>query len=265
MRIIVFVSLFFISFFSTVRAQTPDSLDEQEEYDTIVVEEDPVIITEPLVLTHVEVAKLYLSVYGSLFYASNTYKPCPCGEWDVYTTAYQDLVKPQLSYSVTGELTYAPKRLLAGIALEYTVFREKFEFTDSMAVSYVSNNRYSYLDIRLNGGYWLRRHKKNYSVIATVGGIYSRALQSSGQTVDYTGYYSFDFDRVTDVSSLSPLQENQWSVTAGLKFILFPGKRLKATLEPYYTKNLFNVVKDQYPYAQYRELYGIRLGVMYSL
>lgn len=265
MRILVVISLFFVFVFSTVRAQTTDSLSEHEEYDTIVVEEDPVIITEPLVLTHVEVAKFYLSVYGSLFYASSTYKPCSCGEWDDYTVAYQDLVKPQLSYSVTAELTYAPKSLLAGVALEYTVFREKFEFTDSSAIAYESNNRYSYLDLRLNAGYWLRRHKKNYSLIATVGGIYSRALQAKGQTVDYTGYYTFEFDRVTNASTLSPLRENQFSITAGLKFVLFPGKRLKATVEPYYTKNLFNVVKDQYPYEEYRDLLGLRLGVMYSL
>ncbi len=196
-RIVVFVSFFLVSFFSTLQAQTPiDSLSDDEEYDTIIVEADPVIITEPLVLTHVEVAKLYLSIYGSLFYASSTYKPCSCGEWDEYTSAYQALINPQLSYSVTAELIYAPKRLLGGVALEYTVFREKFQFTDSTAVSYESNNRYSYLDIRLNGGYWLRRNKKHYSLIATVGGMYSRALQASGQTVDYTGYYAFDFDRV---------------------------------------------------------------------
>ncbi len=243
-----------------------DSLSEQEEeYDTIFVQADPIIITEPLVVTHVKVASLYFSVYGSLFYASSRYKPCECGEWDDYTNVYQSLVSPQLSYSISGELMYAPKRVVTSLALEYTVFREKFKFIDSNAVSYESNNRYTYLDIRLNGGYWIRRNKNFFSMIINAGAIYSHALKTSGQTVDYRGYYEFDFNRVTEVSNLSPHRDNQFSATAGLKLIVLPARRIKVTIEPFYTKNLLNVQKDLYPYAQYRSYYGVRFGVMYSL
>jgi hypothetical protein len=257
----IIASLVFWTTTFYVKAQTPqDSLDlADSEVDTVIVKAEPIIYTKSLVIEDVKTVPFYLSGYASTFTTLDYYTPCE--QCEDFLKQYKASVTSKMSFSYGMELTYIPKKkVLLALGADYSVIKEKFDFT-SNGIHYTNNNSTGYFDARITGGYWFRRNKKNISLLLNAGLVYHKLLRTEGVINSFRDTSNV----VVNINDAGKFNRNQYSFTVSVKTILRPDKRIKVFIEPYYMGNILSVTKDYYPYAQYYNRLGVRLGFMFSI
>ena len=253
-----FIITGFLFFATALYAVAQVPVEDETEVDTVVINESPVVYSRPLIIQDVKTVKFYLSTFGIVFANTNYYHPCEsCKE---FLAAYKSSVKSKINYGGGIELTYVPRKILLSVAIDFSVIREKFDYTNASGIEYKSDNSYTYADVRFLTGYWIRRDKKNFSLIFNGGIAYSNLLNAKGYINDFT-----DSSRVISIASSGKLRTSQANMTVGTKIIFIPHKRLKLSIEPYYMGNIFNITKVYYPYVQFWNRFGIRTGFIFSL
>ncbi|HSZ72682.1 MAG TPA: hypothetical protein VK750_08390 [Cytophagaceae bacterium] len=253
----LFLIFFLIPFYP--KAQTPEGIDSATtEVDTVIIKEEPVVFTKSLVIEHVKTVKVYLSGYASAFTTLNYYSPC--AKCEDFLNQYQSSIASKMSYSYGLELTYAPRKISLGLAADYSVIKEKLDYTSPNGTEFIHTNSTRFLDIKATAGYWFRRNKRNVSFLLNGGLVYNLLLNAEGVLNSYT-----DTNHVVSITDAGKLNRNQFSATLGVKTILRPAQRIKVFVEPYYMGNILSITKDYYPYAQYYNRFGMRLGIIFSL
>ncbi|MDB5271643.1 MAG: hypothetical protein JWO58_10 [Chitinophagaceae bacterium] len=261
MKPFIIASVLFLATSFYAKAQTPgDSLDlADSDVDTVIIRDEPVVYTKSLVIEDVKTVKLYLSGYTSAFTTLDYYAPCE--QCEDFLKQYKASVTSKRSYSYGLELAYIPQqKVLFALGADYSVIKEKFDYS-SNGVSYTSNNSTNFIDARLTGGYWLGRNKKHVSLLVNAGVVYHRLIGAEG----FINSFRDTNNVVVTIGDAEKLNSNQYSVTFSMKAILRPDKRIKVFIEPYYMGNIFSVTKEYYPYAQYYNRLGARLGMMFSI
>ncbi len=234
------------------------SLLAQVGTDTVVVKEDPLVYNVPLEVEDAQTAKFYLNGNVSVFNNYNGYKPCEgCDE---FLEDYKSYVTPELNYSAGLSLLYAPKNWVLEAGVEYTQMTQKFSFTNGLDSTFESDNKQSYLDIKVTGGYWFLRDNKICSIILKGGLTYNRLLSASGLVNDF-----YNDNNVLELSSSGKLRDDQLSGMVAGMFIFLPQNRVKLSLEPYYMGSLSNITQKNYPYLELYNRLGVKAGVIFSL
>lgn len=242
--------------FTSLFAQTPVVTDTPT--DTVFVQGDPIVQNQALVIKEEKTVKFYLNGYANVFANSSYYEPCPeCVE---FLDTYKSALTPQASYGAGISLLYAPGNWVLETGIDYALIKEKFNYTNSTGIVYHSDNKTSYADIKLTGGYWFWRSKKLCSFVFQGGLVYNRLLGASGLVNDF--YFP---DSVVELSASGKLRDNQLSGMVSSKFIFLPQNRFKITLEPYYMGSLSNITQHQYPYLELYNRLGLKAGFIFSL
>ncbi len=241
---------------SLVNAQTPSAGSTQ--YDTLYVQQSPVVHKRNTVIRTEQQVKFYLSGYASLFKNYNYY--IPCEGWENRLNLYKGTIDPALSYAIGLNLAYAPHKFVLTGGIDFAQIREKFNYTDESGNSFSNTNQYNYLDVNLTGGYWMNRTNNWLSLIMSGGVSYNYLLGEKGNIIDVN-----NVNEVISVSSSEKLRPNQFSITASCKFIFKPQSRIKYTVEPYYMGSIATITQAKYPYQQYYNRVGLRFGLMVSM
>ena len=260
MKLSVISFFFFLACGFSVQAQTPASIisEEEEEIDTIYFEEEPVVFQQKLVIHSEKQVKFYLSGYASSFANYNYY--IPCEGWESRLEQYKTTINPSLNYGAGITLSYAPHKFVVSGGLDYSAIREAFSYTDENGTSFQSKNHFNYLDLSLTAGYWMGRDNKRASMLFSGGATYNYLLSQSGEILDVKNIGS-----VINVADSEKLRASQYSLTASCKIIFSPQHRVKYTLEPYYMASIATITQNKYPYLQYYNRLGLRVGIIFSL
>jgi hypothetical protein len=254
--VIVAISLPFGIYGQTI---LPDSTTSEEEIvDTLFVKKDPFIIRKTISY-HGKKSKIVKNnnieffVNGDLY--SNYYANCP--ECASFLKIEKNSHKPILSWGGGIAYSYSKKWFYISTAVNFSCFREKFRYTDSLKNSYNNNNTVNYLGINLGIGLRLIQKKKiELFFIPEIG--YVRLLSTQGKS-----FLSATDMSVVELSSIHRYSDYGCLVVVGIKFNYQLTERLKLFVEPYYQGDLTSITKYDQPFLAQKIVIGSRVGIIY--
>ena len=254
--LIVAISLPFGIYGQTI---IPDSTSSNEEIvDTLFVRKDPFIIRKTVSYLAgknkiVKKNSIEFFVNGDLY--SNYYAICT--ECASFLKIVKSSHQPVLSWGGGIAYSYSKKWFYLSTAINFSNFREKFSYTDSLKNSYNTNNTVNYLGINLGLGLRLIQKKKvDLFFIPEIG--YVRLLSTQGKS-----FLSATNLSVVDLSSLHRYSNYGYAIVIGIKLNYQLTEKVKLFLEPYYQGDLRSITKSDQPFLAQKIVIGSRIGIVY--
>ncbi|MDB5272214.1 MAG: hypothetical protein JWO58_581 [Chitinophagaceae bacterium] len=260
---IIFIVLLILSA-RTIFSQVNDStlIVQKKRVDTIVIYEEPILVKKTIYIKKQKKIRekesdFYLSVLTTFSTDKDYYNVCPNGDCQDYFNSIKKTTRPYINTSYELTLGYAPSRMYTELGFSYSIYRDKFNYTDSSGITYNDVNRYKYGDLSLSSGYWF--NKKHPLSFILLGGLsISKLLSATGSTLSKK-----NVDCVVILTDQVHLYDYNYRALARFKALYSLSKYLFAQVGVMYAYDIRSIIKTSDLYVRQRNIFGISIGLTY--
>jgi len=180
-KCIISSTLFFISLYSF--AQIDSVIVEEEEYDTIIVVKEPLIIEQKVYFLKEPSKKKYsLLFYSSVGFIFNYMSTCDCYS----KKSFERALKSQSYFTFTTALSKKIKKRFGvevGLSIDY--MRQTYSYSDTSSVEPIAfKNNTIYSGILAHGKYYIIPAERTFNLAVYAGGKGLFALSQKGNMYD---------------------------------------------------------------------------------
>ncbi|MDB5256329.1 MAG: hypothetical protein JWM14_1024 [Chitinophagaceae bacterium] len=232
--------------------------------DTVIIIEEPVVVTKTVYVqkkTEKPITKLsayYLSFNATGSVNKDHYDVCPTGDCEAYFDRLKQTTHPYLNNSYELSLSYSPSSIYTELGLSYSIYRDKFSYTDLNNGNHEDLNKYQYLDINLGSGYWFKKKKRALSLLVLGGISASKLLSASGTTLSKK-----NSDSIVSLTDQVQLFDYAYRVYAKVKVLYKLSDRWAVQIGIDYAYDLRSI-KTSDIYIRQRNVFGLTAGLMYN-
>jgi len=260
---IIFIILFQLSAYIAF-SQVSDSTATvpKKRVDTIVVYEEPVLVKKTIYIKKQKKKRekesaFYLSTVSTFSTDKDYYDVCPNGDCQDYFNRIKKTTKPYLNTAYELALGYAPSRVYTEIYFSYSIYRDKFNYTDSAGISYSDVNKYRYADLTLSSGYWFNKNHP-LSLLLLGGFSMSKLLSASGSTLSKK-----NADSVVALTRQIDLYDYNYRAMARFKIMYTLSESILAQIGLMYAYDIRSIIKTSDLYIRQRNVFGVSVGLTY--
>jgi hypothetical protein len=203
--------------------------------------------------------KLLMTVLTGVSTNKDHYNVCPNGDCASYFDVIKQTTKPYINNTYELDLAYASsKHLYTELGISYSIYRDKFKYTDSTNIHYNTINKYQYFDLNISSGYWFNKAKRKISFIVMGGASVSKLLSASGSTLskEYTG-------RVVNLTNQVHLYDYNYRALVKVKALYQLTSSIFAQVSLSYSYDIRSIIKTSDLYIRQRNVFGINIGGSY--
>jgi hypothetical protein len=257
----VLLCIALVTFFHSngLLAQSPaDSAQaDVEQIDTVRVKKkvfvNKIVYAPPVKKENV----FFISGYAGVFSEQSYYKVCES------CTGYFDKVQAATSkmpsYNYGLSFSYSRNQLYFSAGLEGSIYRQKFQYTDSLAQTYSATNELKTLALSALGGYWFRKDKNGLSFMLLAGASYGALYAISGNTLSRK-----HSDRVVELKDEIEYFPTQVIINGTIRILYPVVKKIKIFGDLFYGYDIKTFIKTS-EIVQQRNMYGLKIGCHYLL